>query len=271
VNAQGEIEPGVTAKLLVRFQPHARRKVMNYRPSGNIALFLLWLAFPSSATAGKATMFLTARAFSVAASPAAVAAGDFNGDGKLDVATANADGSVSVLLNKGNGTFNAAVNYTAGLEPTSIAVGDFNGDGKLDLVVANCTCQRRNPPPGSVSVFLGNGDGTFQAAMNYVTGSSPQSVAVGDFNGDGKPDLAVANYTANTVSILLGNGDGSFRAGVDHPVRLPLQLAVGDFNGDGTLQPARHHNTGPSPGSLAVGDFNGDAKLDEVTANNDGT
>src|SRR5262245_28650548 len=89
--------------------------------------------------------------------------------------------------------------------PFSVAVGDFNGDKVEDLVVANYGSD-------NVSVLLGNGDGTFQAARNFGVGSDPHSVAVGDFNGDGKPDVAVANQNSDNVSVLLGNGDGSFQA-----------------------------------------------------------
>ena len=84
-----------------------------------------------------------------------------------------------------------------------MAVGDFNGDGRQDLAVAN-------QGSATVSILLGNGDGTFDAAMNFGAGFAPSSVAVGDFNGDGRQDLAVANQGSATVSILLGNGDGTF-------------------------------------------------------------
>ena len=93
--------------------------------------------------------------------------------------------------------------------PMSVAVGDFNGDGKADLAVANCDSN-------NVSVLLGNGNGTFQAAVNYAAGTYPSSVAVGDFNGDGKADLAVANCASNNVSVLLGNGNGTFQAAVNY-------------------------------------------------------
>jgi hypothetical protein len=130
-------------------------------------------------------------------SPISVAVADLNGDGKPDLATANwFSDDVSVLLNQGNGTFAAAVNYGADSYPISVAAADLNGDGKPDLAVAN-----RNSD--HVSVLLNQGNGTFAAAVSYAAGTSPSSVAAADLNGDGKPDLAVANYNSDNVSILL--------------------------------------------------------------------
>src|SRR3989440_597917 len=102
-------------------------------------------------------------------------------------------------------SFIARRDLAAGRSPDSVAVGDFNGDGKLDLAVAN-------RGSNDVSVLVGNGDGTFQAALTFAAGSGPSSVAAGDFNGDGKLDLAVASRGSSLVSVLLGNGDGTFQA-----------------------------------------------------------
>jgi hypothetical protein len=182
--------------------------------------------------------FQPAQSLPAGINPASVAVGDFNGDGKPDLAVANIgysfQGSVSLLLGKGDGTFQAALTFPAGSEPVSVAVGDFNGDGIPDLAVAN---QGDFPSyyvnDGSVSLLLGKGDGTFQTAVNYPAGRRPWFVAVGDFNGDGVPDLAVVS--PETVRVLLGKGNGTFQttnvsyvAGSE-----PVSVAVGDFNGDG--------------------------------------
>jgi len=141
--------------------------------------------------------------------PASVAVGDFNGDGKADLAVANNDSSVSILLGNGDGTFQQpALNYGAGANPVSVAVGDFNGDGKADLAVAN----EFSGFSGDVSTLFGNGDGTFQPAVSDLADVFPVSVAVGDFNGDGKPDLAVANNLSSNVSILLNVAVTGIRA-----------------------------------------------------------
>jgi hypothetical protein len=217
---------------------------------------------------------------------ASVAAADFTGNDKLDLAVVNGgSNNISIFLGNGDGTFQTAVNYPAGTNPDSVAVGDFNGDGELDLAVANADSN-------NVSIFLGKGDGTFQTAVNYPAGTNPDSVAVGDFNGDGKLDLAVANAGSNNVSILLGRGDGTFQIAVDYGAASnPTSVAVGDFNGDGkldlavanqvssnvsillgagdgTFQTAVEYGTATSPTSVAVGDFNGDGRLDLAVANN---
>jgi Big-like domain-containing protein/VCBS repeat protein/FG-GAP repeat protein len=189
-----------------------------------------------------------------------------------------------------------AIYTSGGLIATSVAVADLNGDRKPDLVVANCspTGSPNCAGEGSVAVFLGNGDGTFQPAATYDSGGgNTESVAVADVNGDGKPDLLVANEGSNTVGVLLGNGDGTFQTVVTYGSGegLPLSIAVADVNGDhkpdlvvandasetvgvllgngdGTFQTAVSYGSGGQcPSSVAVGDVNGDGKLDLVVAN----
>ena len=167
---------------------------------------------------------------------ASVVAGDFNGDGILDLAiTANINESyVVVYLGNGDGTFTLAPNspLTAVSGPTAIVAADFNGDGKLDLAVVN-------EGGNTVSIFLGNGDGTFALAGSPIAvGSGPDAIAVGDLNSDGHLDLAVANTGEDTVTILLGNGDGTFTPSASSPITVgsgPISIAVGDFNSSGRL------------------------------------
>jgi hypothetical protein len=227
--------------------------------------------------------------FNTGLTPIGMITGDFNHDGKLDLVTVNFDGNnITVLLGKGDGTFEPAVNYASGSGPTSVASGDFNGDGILDLAVAI-----QSSGSGNVSILLGNGDGTFQSPLNFSTGPGSGSIAVGDFNGDGKLDLVTTNRGGNVVAVLLGNGDGSFQAALNYSAGFfPSSVAVGDFNGDGkldlvvtnatnnisvllgngdgTFQPLVGYPTGSDPIAVAVGDFNGDGKLDLVVANESG-
>jgi hypothetical protein len=163
-----------------------------------------------------------------------LATGDFNGDGKLDVAYDNVgSNTVSVMLGNGNGSFQAPVSYDAGSNVQSVAIGDFNGDGTNDLAVASFG--DGSGTNGTVSVLLNDGDGTFGPATNCLTGDAFQSVAAGDFNADGKMDLAVVTFGASgKLEVLPGNGDGTFQSPITFAVgNTPSFVTAGDLNGDG--------------------------------------
>ena len=180
--------------------------------------------------------------------PQSIATGDFNGDGSQDLAVANyGSNTVTVLLGHGDGTFTTTSTSPAtGSNPTSIAVGDFNGDGIQDLAIGNASGGTSDPingeSDGTITILLGVGDGTFTATSAIpATGGNPSSIAVGDFNGDGIPDLAVSSgadyYVADPVIILLSNGNGTFTSASFSENSsggfYPGNIVAGDLNGDG--------------------------------------
>src|SRR6266852_4835604 len=129
--------------------------------------------------------------------PVYATVGDFNGDKKQDLAVTNElSNNVSILLGNGDGTFGTPTNYAVGSTPIGIAVGDYNGDGKLDLAVDNAGASSQN-----ISILLGVGDGTFGPATNFAAGAiTPVDIVDGDFNRDGKLDLATANENSDNIS-----------------------------------------------------------------------
>jgi hypothetical protein len=241
--------------------------------------------------------FQTQHTFAVGTGPDAVAVADLNGDGIPDLVVANGGvgptgevvtNTMSVLLGNGDGSFKTQQTFDVGDNPDAVAVADLNGDGKPDLVVANVN---NGVGSGTVSVLLGNGDGTFQTQHMVAVGSVPSAVAVTDLNGDGKPDLVVLNSFDNTMSVLLGNGDGSFQtphttAVGSHPSAVAVADLTGDGipdlvvantddhtvsvllgNGDGSFQTQLIFDVGSFPDAVAVADLNGDGKPDLVAAN----
>jgi hypothetical protein len=155
--------------------------------------------------AGSAPSFAPARSYTTGRWPHQVAIGDLNGDGKRDLATANYDANtVSLLLNRGDGSLRAKRDYRAGRHPSSVAIADLTGDGERDLAIANAEAS-------VVSVLLNRGDGRLRAKRDYATARSPFAVAIGDLSGDGKPDLVTANSEADNVSVLLNRATATSR------------------------------------------------------------
>ena len=237
--------------------------------------------------------------YGTGSSPVSVVIADLSGDGRPDLVVANAgsfsapDSTLSVFIGNGDGTFGPRNDIAAGVRPFSVAVADLNGDHRLDLAVANFGTTIE--PGSTVSVFLGNGNGTFQRRTDFGTDIGPSAVAIGDLNGDGREDLAVSNLLSSTVSVLIGHGDGSFEPGtLLRTGRGVVSVAIADLNGDlrpdiaiatrgtntisvffgignGTFGSKADFGTGLGPGFVAIGDLNRDERPDIAAPNQSST
>jgi hypothetical protein len=226
-------------------------------------------------------------------SPVAMVDFDFNGDGNNDIAVVNnATNTVTILLSNGDGTFQQPEGYGlgTGVSPEAIQLAILTISGHFDLSVVNAFGGTNNG--GNVAVLLGNGDGTFQPALNYDTlGAEPVSLAIWDFNNDGKLDLALANVASNSVSVLLGNGQGGFTGLGDYPAgSAPTSITIwGSFpslavtntssesmtilspTGGGAFNHFRTFPLSADPIFITAGFLNHDKYEDLVLANSDNT
>ena len=225
----------------------------------------------------------------VGTAPGSVAAADVNGDGKVDLISANqVDNTLSVLTNNGSGGFVLSSSPGVGSNPQSVAAADVNGDGKMDLISANAFAN-------TLTVLTNNGSGAFALSSSPAVGGIPASVAAADVNGDGKMDLISANANDNTLTVLTNNGSGDFMLSSSPGVGSgPYSVAAADVNGDGkvdlisanfgALPPgntltvltnngaggfvlASSPGVGSSPISVTAVDVNGDGKVDLISAN----
>jgi hypothetical protein len=226
--------------------------------------------------------------------PFSVVAGDFNGDGKQDLAVANSgSNNISILLGDRTGNFSSPSNFIAGITPSAIAKGDFNEDGILDLIVTNFNSN-------SITLLLGDGTGSFNLPTTFTLlggnidpSVAPSSLAIADLNKDGNLDVVVANYVSGDVSVLLGDGTGLFSPPNAFFVGdLPASVTLADLDGDGNLDIVTANSesndvsillgdgTGnfgdeiffdveTGPNSVVAGDFNNDGLLDLATANSE--
>lgn len=273
----------------------------NYIPSGILAPDLNNDGSSDIVTAGIGTItiaaalsttgnaFLAPTFYQADTAQQRVTSGDFNGDGMVDIVVANTysafGNDISLFLGNGDGTFQTGRIFAAGANSYDVVADDFNGDGNLDLAVVNTL----GPAEGTVSILLGDGSGSLAAPVAYPVGVGPYYASSGDFNRDGKRDLAVSNNNDGTVSILSGNGDGTFQAALDFPAGgAPNQLITADLNGDGledlitangyggyitvllgkgdgTFLPAQHFWAN-STSTLAVGIFSGSDRIDIAVA-----
>lgn len=280
VPVNGDIAPEISESFVVNLSAPTNATILDSQGLGTIE---------DDDSACPDPSFGPVNDFTVGTNPFGLVAADFNGDGKTDLATANLESAnVSLLIGNGNGGFAPALNFPVPDRPEALAAGDFNSDNKPDLVVIRA---ESNVGPGGISILLNNGAGGFLPA-NSSSVVNLRDVAVADFNGDGKRDLAIIGFTSGSgagfLSIRFGDGAGGFGPATDYAVgTTPLDVTAVNINadtkpdivvanqnsgnvsvllnnGDGTLGAATNFPAGLNPQSVAAGDLNSDGKTDLV-------
>ncbi len=255
-----------------------------------VVLAVTTIVFLGSSATADGQVSASTGYYTVGAGPRAICVADFNGDGELDLAVANANsGNVSVLMGVGDGTFEAAINYTAGTGPSGICAADVDGDTYVDLAVSNFDSD-------DVSILLNDGLGVFAAPVSYaagVDGIAPRGICAAELNGSGLIDLAIADYWGDSVTVLINNDDGTFLPRVTYHMGTgtrPWAICAGDFDisgsidlavaysltdnigvlfnaGDGTFSAPVNYSVGEEPRSITTADVDGNGSLDLAVAN----
>jgi flagellin-like hook-associated protein FlgL len=262
----GLAQPGASTDVVAGdFNGDGNQDVVTTTSGSNVYLFL-----------GNGNgSFKSGVSFSTGSTTSYITASDFNGDGSLDIATSNSGaGNVNVLISNGNGTFRASTNYTVTGATGGLLTDDMNGDGTSDLIVQTS---------GATQILYANQDGSFGSAVSL--GSALYGVSIGDFNNDGKTDVAGMDSSSDALTTLLGNGNGTFQAAKTSIVGGASAVVLDDFNGDGsvdmqsisggvaymwkglgdgTFTPGTSTSAGPATTVLVSGDFNSDGVRDFI-------
>ena len=266
-------------------------------PGNLIPIWLLCAVMLHAVHCGAQGVSFTTNAYNVGGNPGSVVAADINGDGKVDLITANNGSSLTILTNDGSGNFGSNATVGVGFDPYCVIAADINGDGKPDLITANIGIGSIGN--NTLTVLTNNGSGGFGSNATLTVGVGPYDVIAADVNGDGKVDLITANFGStypkgNTLTVLTNNGSGGFGSNATLTVGTnPSCVTVVDINGDGkldlicvndgaaTLTVLTNNGSGgfgfnatllgqPFPNSpiwVIAADVNGDGKPDLVSVN----